>query len=134
MHAKARRRALEALCVLLALAAVSAPLTTGACGRSRPKTPNVLLVSVDTLRADHLGCYGYERPTSPRLDAFAKQGTLFERAIAPTSWTLPSHVTMLSGLSISAHGACDDRLWSRKSSTGKLEPPPLRGHLVSESL
>ena len=60
--------------------------------------PNVLVVVVDTLRADHLSTYGYERPTSPHLTQLAAQGTLFENAIAPSSWTLPVHASLLTGL------------------------------------
>ena len=60
--------------------------------------PNVLVVVVDTLRADHLSTYGYERPTSPRLTQLASQGTLFDNAIAPSSWTLPVHASLLTGL------------------------------------
>ena len=59
--------------------------------------PNILLVSIDTLRADHLGCYGYDRETSPVLDALAAHSVLYENAFAPAPWTLPSHVAMLSG-------------------------------------
>lgn len=60
-------------------------------------SPNVILVSIDTLRADHLGCYGYDRPTSPTLDRLASEGMLFECAYATSPWTLPSHGTMLTG-------------------------------------
>ncbi len=59
--------------------------------------PNFVLISIDTLRADHLGAYGYARETSPELDRFAVQGVRFERAIAPAPWTLPSHAGMLTG-------------------------------------
>lgn len=58
---------------------------------------NVLLLSLDTLRADHLGCYGWHRNTSPHLDTLAEQGVLFERCIAPFIPTFPGHTTMLSG-------------------------------------
>ncbi len=104
------------------------------CGGGAAVRPNVLLISIDTLRADHLSCYGYERATSPRIDALAEQGVLFERAVSTTSWTLPAHLSMLTGLPISAHGVCDDRLWDRKDARGKPIPPPLRGTFVSESL
>jgi arylsulfatase A-like enzyme len=57
----------------------------------------VLLVSVDSLRADRLGVYGSGRETSPTLDRLAREGVLFEQALSPTAWTLPSHVTLLSG-------------------------------------
>ena len=64
---------------------------------------NLLLISIDTLRADHLGCYGYHRDTSPNLDRLAEQGIVFERAISQAPWTLPSHVTMLTSLYPSTH-------------------------------
>lgn len=60
-------------------------------------TPNVLVIIVDTLRADHLSSYGYARATSPRIDAVASEGVLFETAIATSSWTLPSHVSLVTG-------------------------------------
>lgn len=59
--------------------------------------PNVLLIVMDTERADHLSSYGYERPTTPRLDALAAQGVLYERAFASSSWTLPSHASLFTG-------------------------------------
>ena len=68
----------------------------------------ILYVDIDTQRADHLGCYGYPRDTSPRLDKLAAEGVLFERMIAETSWTLPSHVTLLTGLSTRLHGVMHD--------------------------
>ena len=58
----------------------------------------VLLVSVDTLRADHLGCYGYERQTSPAIDALARDSALFLNTYASSPWTLPSHVSILTSL------------------------------------
>jgi arylsulfatase A-like enzyme len=66
-------------------------------------SPNVVLVILDTVRADHLTCYGYGRPTSPNLDRLGRQGVLFETAIAPSSWTLPSHASMLTGTYPHAH-------------------------------
>ena len=65
---------------------------------SRPPKPPIIVISVDTLRADHLGFHGYARPTSPHLDAFAAHGVVFEDASSTTSWTLPSHASMLTGL------------------------------------
>lgn len=67
--------------------------------------PNIILIIVDTLRADHLSCYHYERLTSPNFDQLASEGVLFENAIAPSSWTLPSHASMLSGLYPNQHRA-----------------------------
>jgi arylsulfatase A-like enzyme len=66
--------------------------------------PNVILVVVDTLRADHLGAYGYARDTSPHLDAFAADAIRFERAYASAPWTKPSVASMLTGLHPGTHG------------------------------
>jgi arylsulfatase A-like enzyme len=60
-------------------------------------SPNVLIIVVDTLRADHLSSYGYARQTSPEIDRIAKEGVRFENAIAPSSWSLPSHASLLTG-------------------------------------
>jgi arylsulfatase A-like enzyme len=59
--------------------------------------PNVLIIVIDTLRADHLSSYGYARQTSPNIDRIAGEGVLFENAISPTPWSLPSHVSLLTG-------------------------------------
>lgn len=67
------------------------------------KAPNVLVLLVDTLGADHLSTYGYTRPTSPNLTKIAQQAVLFENAVAPSSWTLPSHASILTGLYPHAH-------------------------------
>jgi arylsulfatase A-like enzyme len=75
-----------------------------ACGASQETQPNVVLVSIDTLRPDFLGCYGHERDTSPAIDAFARAGTIFADVTAASPWTLPSHATMLTGQYPSTHG------------------------------
>jgi arylsulfatase A-like enzyme len=67
-------------------------------------SPNVLLVSIDTLRADHVHCYGYARETTPTIDGLAREGARFATVAAPTTWTLPSHLTMLTGLPPEGHG------------------------------
>src|SRR5215813_5513547 len=59
--------------------------------------PNVLLIVLDTLRADHVSSYGYSRTTTPTIDAMARRGVLFENAIAASSWSLPSHASLLTG-------------------------------------
>ncbi len=68
------------------------------------KVGKVILISIDTLRADHLGAYGYSRPTSPTLDALAAQGARFTNCVAVSPWTLPSHVSMFTGLYPSHNG------------------------------
>jgi len=65
---------------------------------------NIVIYLVDTLRADHLGIYGYDRPTSPHLDAFAHGATVFHNAVAPSSWTKPSIASIFTGLDADAHG------------------------------
>jgi arylsulfatase A-like enzyme len=62
------------------------------------KRPNIILVSIDTLRADHLGIYGYARQTSPALDSLAQDGAVFLNTFATSAWTLPSHASMLTSL------------------------------------
>jgi arylsulfatase A-like enzyme len=77
--------------------------------KPRPKAdgPNVLLISIDMLRPDHLHCYGYERETCPTMDRLAAEGVLFENHISSTSWTLPAHAALFTGLADSVHG-CQD--------------------------
>lgn len=96
--------------------------------------PNLVLLSIDCLRADHLRCYGYERETSPTIDRLAKEGVRFERCLSTTSWTLPAHLSMLMGLPLSAHGVDDDRLWTRIDGEGQPVPVPLKGVFLSELL
>lgn len=65
---------------------------------------NVVLITVDTLRADHLGTYGYFRDTSPHIDRFADDALVVEHAVAPMATTLPSHVSMMTGVYPARHG------------------------------
>jgi len=65
---------------------------------------SLVVISIDTLRADHLGCFGYFRDTSPAIDAFARQAVFFENAYAPMATTLPSHATLFTGLYPLEHG------------------------------
>lgn len=74
------------------------------CGLREDK-PNVILIIIDTLRADHLGCYGYERDTSPFIDSLAGTGTLWLNAQAQSSWTLPGVSSIFTGLTVRSHGA-----------------------------
>jgi len=73
-----------------------------------PGSPNVLVVVIDTLRADHMALYGYNRETTPHLDAIAKQGVVFENDISPSPWTLGSHASMLTGRYPHEHGVDHD--------------------------
>jgi arylsulfatase A-like enzyme/tetratricopeptide (TPR) repeat protein len=79
----------------------------GLVGR-RPKPVNVLLISLDTLRPDHLGCYGYKDILTPTIDNLAGEGVLFEDALTSVPLTLPSHTSMLTGLYPISHGVRDN--------------------------
>ena len=72
-----------------------------------PKPRLVLIVMLDTLRADHLPIYGYARPTAPALSELAKDADIYERAYSTTSWTLPAHVSLFSGRDIAGHGVSE---------------------------
>jgi hypothetical protein len=91
-----------------------------------PGSPNVLVIVVDTLRADHLSSYGYSRLTSPNIDRLAQQGTLFENAISACSWSLPAHVSLLTGLYLFQHGVTNVQPMSVFGSNA----PSFRGSLT----
>jgi hypothetical protein len=69
--------------------------------------PNVILISLDTVRPDHLGCYGYSKPTSPNLDRFAREGVLFRNARSQAPWTLPSHMSLFTSM-LPSHNGVED--------------------------
>lgn len=75
--------------------------------QTKDTRPNVLMFLVDTLRRDHLGCYGYARATSPNIDALAAESVRFERCMAQSSWTKPSVATLLTSTWPQVHGAQD---------------------------
>lgn len=85
------------------------PLWSDPILRTRRPMPhsrlNVVMISLDTLRADRLQCYGYDKATSPFLEEFARECVVFDEAIAPAGWTTPSHASVFTGLHPSAHGA-----------------------------
>jgi len=65
---------------------------------------NVVVISMDTLRADHVGAYGYALPTTPAIDTLARRAVVFEDAVSQSAWTRPAHASMLTGLYPSEHG------------------------------
>lgn len=89
---------------LLYRAAISAALLFLLACAEGPPRPNVILIIVDTLRADHLGCYGYRRNTSPSIDSLAEAGTRWTRVTAQANWTLPATASIFSGLTVRSHG------------------------------
>ena len=104
----------SSLLLALGMAASCAPANGGGAGAHAPqenadsqaasRRPHVLLISLDTLRADRLGAYGYSRPTSPWLDHLAEESVLFTDAVAPSSKTATSHMSMFTGLHPGSHG------------------------------
>ncbi|MDP6460200.1 MAG: sulfatase-like hydrolase/transferase, partial [Gemmatimonadota bacterium] len=99
-HPGASRRwiaACAALCVL--------PLLTASCGGPGKRAASVLVVTIDTLRPDHLGAYGHPGARTPHLDALARRGLQFTRARTPYPLTLPSHASIFTGLYPRSHGA-----------------------------
>jgi arylsulfatase A-like enzyme len=84
---------------------------------------HVILISVDTLRADHLHCYGYERATSPNIDRIAEEAVLFENAISQSAWTLPAHASMMTGKLASELGLIfyDEQGLDNKSVVGEMD-------------
>lgn len=88
------RSGIKILC--LVLLTPGAAVTMHGCGAARSARPNVVLIIIDTLRADFLGCYGCELDTSPEIDELAGRGVIFERTVAQCSWTRPSIASMLT--------------------------------------
>jgi arylsulfatase A-like enzyme len=85
--------------------AISDPVVHDRSAYGRAK--GVVLVSIDTLRRDHVGAYGYSRPTTPRLDALAREGLLCQDAVSTSSWTLPAHLSLFTSADPGAHGGLD---------------------------
>jgi len=90
--------------VAAAVVALGATIAVVAAKRAGPSRPNVLLLVMDTTRADRCSIDGYERPTTPRLAEFAKDATLFRDAWSPSNWTGPAHATLFTGLRPEHHG------------------------------
>jgi len=89
----------RSLCSLLAAALLCACAPRGAATR-----PSILLVVIDTLRADAVSAYGEAAETTPHLDRLAAEGVLYRHAFAPSPWTLPSHATLFTGRGLAQHG------------------------------
>jgi arylsulfatase A-like enzyme len=98
----------------------AAALAWAACAKERPALPTLVLVTLDTTRADHLSTYGYERRTDPFLAELARTSRVFEIAVPSATWTLPSHVSMLTGLDPAEHGC-----WMKAEDVGEGVFPAL---------
>ncbi len=104
------------------------------CIRSSPQV-NLVIIGIDTLRRDHLGCYGYSRQTSPNIDTLASHGVVFEDAVSVAPWTLPSFATVFTSLYPSQHRAGVHERSSKSHSVGAFGNP-LRSdvHTLAEVL
>lgn len=102
-----RYRALAS--ILLAAGA----LVAVSCGGA-PRRLNILLVVIDTMRADHLGCYGYDRDTSPAIDRIAAEGVRYDNAYTSAPWTLPAFASLMTSTRPWEHGAVNDYLAPRR--------------------
>lgn len=100
------------LLALAVLPAVGASAVEPATAKGERASPNLLLITLDTTRADHLGCYGAGGDRTPVLDRLAARGTRFARALTPSPLTLPAHASLLTGLVPRAHGLRDNGIGS----------------------
>jgi arylsulfatase A-like enzyme len=113
--------------VLLVVTAYVLP----ACSPEKSVTPpNVILITLDTVRADHLGCYGYDRDTSPRIDEYAKTATLYKKPIATSPWTVPTHASLFTGKYSFEHGAHAFKV--KEGEVNNVNPLPLGQRTLAE--
>jgi len=90
-----KKRLVHIIVLLGALVAVAG--VAGCGGDKEPALPNIVLITLDTVRSDHIGCYGYARNTTPRIDQLANTATRYTRALATSSWTVPVHASLFTG-------------------------------------
>src|SRR5438045_3424051 len=91
-----RKWFVHTLCAGIALVLVGSGIAYWSSATPKPKL-NLILITLDTTRADHLGCYGYREALTPTLDGLARRGVLFERAYTPVPLTLPAHASIHTG-------------------------------------
>lgn len=129
-HAVGARRAARLLVLaLLAFGCTRADLAGGESGPNPEREPtgwNLVYVVIDTLRADHLGLYGHDSPTSPHLDAFASRAVVFEHAYSAAPWTKPSVASMFTSLFPPQHGVLEEGTQNRLSESLTTLPEVLR--------
>ena len=99
--------------------------------QSAETPPNILVLLIDTLRADRLGCYGWERAETPHMDSLARAGVRFADASSAASWTLPSHASLFSSLYASEHGVNERGVRLAREVTTLAEVLRARGYLTA---
>jgi arylsulfatase A-like enzyme len=130
MRVKQNKRTYKYVAMLVSLAVLINAVSGCARGRKSDAAPNVILITLDTVRADHLGCYGYGRDTSPRIDALAKTATLYKRAVATSPWTVPTHASLFTGKFSFEHGAHGFKV--KKGEINNANPLPMSQLTLSE--
>ncbi len=136
--------ALAALCLALIVASgvvlVRSPLydastfrvsDSGVRAASRPGRPNVLWIVLDAVRADRLTCYGYDAPTTPFLDEWSERAIVYEGAVTNAIWTVPSHASMFTGLSLRQHCTDAQTPWLAKPITTVAEVLQANGYATA---
>jgi len=116
------------LTLLGGLCALVAPACSSGSSDAGPAARNLILISVDTLRSDRLGSYGFERGTSPTLDGLARDGVRFTSVTSTSPWTLPAHATLLTGLYPSRHGVKSHERFLQEHVVTLAEAFRARGH------
>jgi arylsulfatase A-like enzyme len=127
--------------VMLALAAIAgaaafralrapapAPLPVTGIVSTPGRLPDVLIIILDTVRADHVSAYGYHRPTTPSIDRLAAEGALFSRASSTATWTVPAHASLFTGHYPSTHGTDAERMQLPRESVTLAELAAARGY------
>ncbi len=126
---------LRILALLLALVLVSLACTAERATEATlpSSSTSILWITIDTIRADHLGAYGYFRNTSPRFDALAEESLLFERSLAPIATTLPSHLSVLTATYPNEHGVLSNIAAGGKIFTPSEKLVSLAGFLAERN-
>ncbi len=101
---KMNLKRIASISLIFLLAGLVLFIHTPSSVRRRPENVNVILLTVDSIRQDHLGCYGYKRMTSPNIDGIARNGGLFHRAFSQSAWTMPGIMSILTSLQPPVHG------------------------------
>jgi len=107
--------------------ACAALLVASGCGSwfgDKAGSPDIVLITIDALRADHLGCYGYSRPTSPFIDSLCGEGAVFLNCSSPVSWTRPAMASLMTGLYPRRHGVYTTDLIDRAGTRWPIKIDP----------
>jgi arylsulfatase A-like enzyme len=114
----------------IAVIALGLTLLLG-CREQAPSHPDVILITLDTTRVDHLGAYGYGRDITPEIDRFAEDAVLYRRAWSTSPWTLPAHASIFTGKHPTSHGAHSNATNGDATLADALTQPVLRQFRVN---